>query len=52
MTNPLSEEDQRDGQSQYCNVDPGHRTEGANIARLYPTVNTVKEAECDDVLDV
>jgi hypothetical protein len=52
MTNPLAEEDQRNGQSQDRNVDPGHRAKGADIPRLYPTINTVKEAECDDVLDV
>jgi hypothetical protein len=51
MTNPRSEEDQRDGQSQDRNVDPGHRAKGADIARLYPTIDTVKEAKCDDVLD-
>jgi hypothetical protein len=52
MTNPLAEEDQRDGQSQDRNVDSSHRAKGADIARLYPPVDTVKEPECDDVLDV
>jgi hypothetical protein len=52
MTNPFSVEDQRDGQSQDRNVDPGHRAEGAGIACLDPTIHTVEEAECDDVLDV
>jgi hypothetical protein len=52
VTNSLAKEDQRDGQSQDRNVDPGHRAEGADIARLYPTIDTVEEAKCDDVLDV
>jgi hypothetical protein len=52
VTNALPIEDQRDGQSQDRNVDPGHRAKGADIARLYPTIDTVKEAKCDDVLNV
>lgn len=50
VTNPLPIQNQRNSQSHDCDVNPGHRAKGTDIAGLHPCIHAVKESESDDIL--